>query len=81
MDIFSYCVAYCLFTEQNSLLIEHNHHLASVELLNQNISSNLAKSDRLLIIAQAPFLNKNGKKVVPIDEAEVNPDFLKFRQQ
>ena len=68
MDILTYCLTYCLLTQQ---------HFPTQQPQEQIVTS----QDQSLIVAQAPFLNQTGKKAIPIDEAEVNPDFLEFRQQ
>ena len=81
MDIFTTCLTYCLLTEKTFISTSLNDH----NLVNGVISvvnyDDLSSHNQQLIIAQAPFLNQKGKKVIPRDEAEVNPDFLKFRQE
>lgn len=72
MDIFTTCLIYCLLTEQKL-------NLANSAI--QNSKNREITFIKDVHIVQAPFLNQNGKKVIPRDEAEVNPDFFKFRQQ
>ena len=79
MDIFSYCLTYCLLTEQKLILTNfHEYNLGNTPISLVNHDDSLSSQ---LIIAQAPFLNQKGKKVIPTDQAEVNPDFFQFRQK
>lgn len=71
MDIFSYCLTYCLVAEQYFFFNNQNNNFTSLELINEP----------QFTISQAPFLNQKGKKVIPIDQAEVNSDFFTFRQE
>ena len=86
MNIFSYCLTYCLLTEKHLLLANQTNNIALFELWNGKISflkhhSNLQNNNQQFTISQSPFLNQEGKKIIPIDQGEVNADFFNFRQE
>ena len=86
MDILSYCLIYCLLTEKHLLLGNPTNKVSSFELWNAKLSleknhGSLQNNNQRFKISQLPFLNQEGKKVIPVDQAEVNRDFFNFREK